>query len=159
MIKKILYWIIVVVIVAGAVYSYNKVGFGRSTAMLFQVVFGDSSSMGGPGGGRPPMGANMQGAQPPGMPPEGGLRQGQSGESGFRGGPPIQGNMEGQRPNFQPGGEGGQRPQGDMRPGGGPGGIISLRNVIPYTFIFAFFVLITGIIDRTIRKISQSRSM
>jgi hypothetical protein len=158
MIKKILYWIMVVVIVAGAVYSYNKVGFGRSTAMMFQVVFGDAGSMGGPGGGRPPMGPDMRGGQATGAPPEGVLSQGQSGERGFQGGPPLQGNMEGRRPNFQPGGEGGQRPQGDMRPGGAPGGIISLRNVIPYTFIFAFFVMLTYVVERTIRKISRSRS-
>jgi len=146
MIKKILYWVMVVVIVVGAVYSYNKVGFGRNTAMLFQTAFGDATSMGGPGGG--PAG----GGQAPGVRPEGGPGQASSGEGGSQGRPAMEGAGEQQRPNFQPGGAGGARPQGDMKMGGGPGGIISVRNVIPYAFILAFFVLITCIIEKTIRR-------
>lgn len=148
MIKKILYWIIVVVIVVGAVYSYNKVGFGRKSAMLFQMAFGDANGMAGPGGA-PPIGGRG-----PGMPPVGASGQGVTPEgTGFQGGPPAQGSVEGQGRGFQPGGEsGGRPPQGNG--GGGPGGIISVRNVIPYTFIFAFFVLITCVIEKTIRRVN-----
>jgi hypothetical protein len=165
MIKKILYSLMVVIIVVGAVYSYNKVNFGRNTAMLFQVLFGDASSMGP--GGRPPMDGNR--GEGSAMRPEGGPGWGSSGEGAFQRKQP-QGNTEGQRPDFpqggerrqmpafQPGGEGGQRPQGNMRRGGGPGGIISLKNVIPYAFIFSFFVLITCRIEGFVRRAFYSKS-
>jgi hypothetical protein len=137
MIKKIFYWVMIVVIVGGAVYSYNKVDFGRKTAMLFQMAFGDATSMAGPGGG-PPGGARGPGGDH-GQPPQGGQQ--------------AQGGVEGQNRGFQPGGgeQAGRPPQG-MGPGGGPGGsIISVRNVIPYTFIFAFFVLIVCVIEKSIK--------
>jgi hypothetical protein len=140
MLKRILYWVMVVVIVVGSVYSYNKLGFGRKTAMLFQVAFGDAANMGGPGGARP----------------EGRPGQIASGEGGFQGGQQVQGNVPGQRPDFQPGGEAGGRPPQGMGKGGGPGGgTISVKNVIPYTFIFAFFVLITCVIEKSIRRFSS----
>jgi len=142
MIKKILYWVMIVVIVGGAVYSYSKVDFGRKTAMLFQMAFGDANSMAGPGGG-PPGGARGPGGdhgQPPG---QGGVTQG---------GQQVQGGVEGQNRGFQPGGEQGGRPPQGMGKGGGPGGsLISVRNVIPYTFIFAFFVLIVCVIEKSIK--------
>jgi hypothetical protein len=155
MIKKILYWIIVVVIVGGAVYSYNKVGFGRKTAMLFQVAFGDANSMGGPGGG-PPMGGRGPGVRPEGAPGQGGASRG--GE--FQGSPPSQGGAEGQNRGSQPpGGQPGERPRQGME-GGGPGGsMISVRNVIPYAFIFAFFVLITCVIERSISAFRMNRKI
>ena len=165
MIKKILYALMVVIIVVGAVYSYKKVGFGRNTAMLFQVIFGDASSMGP--GGRPPMDGNRDGG--PVMRPEGGPGRGSSGEGTFQG-KQLQGKPEGQSPNFtqggergqmptfQPGSEGGRRPQGNIKTGGGPGGIISLRNVIPYAFIFSFFVIITCLIEGFIRRAFYSKS-
>jgi hypothetical protein len=161
MIKKILYWIMVVVIVAGAVYSYQKVGFGRKIAMLYQVT---SGNMAGPGGG------------PPGR----GQQLGTSPEGGFQRQPPMQGGAEGQSPNFQPGGEGGQRGnfppggEGGQRPnfqpggrqGGPPQGMgqggswyrMSVRNILPYTFILAFFVLITCVIEKTIKRVFYSNS-
>jgi hypothetical protein len=148
MIKKALYWIIVVVIVGGAVYSYQKVGFGRKTAMLFQTAFGDANSMGGPGGGPPGGGRGPEMNQ--------GQAPGQGGE--LQGGQQAQGGAENQGRGFQPGGEqGGRPPQGGGpggRPGGGPGGgIISVRNVIPYTFIFAFFALFTCVIENFINRL------
>jgi hypothetical protein len=145
MLKRILYWVMVIVIVGGAVYSYNKLGFGRKTAMLFQVAFGDAANMGGPGGG--------PGGQAPGARPEGGPGQIAPGEGGFQGGQQGQENVQGQRPNFKPGNEaGGRPPQGPGRGSGPGGGIISVRNVIPYTFILAFFALITCVIEKSIRR-------
>jgi hypothetical protein len=155
MIKKILYWIIVVAIVCGAVYSYNKVGFGRKTAMLFQVAFGDANSMGGPGGGQ------QMGGRGPGMRPEGAPSQGGApGGEGFQRTPPAQGGIEGKSRGSQPpgGDSGGRPPQGPG--GGGPGGsIISIRNVIPYAFIFAFFVLITCVIEGSIKAFGRNRKI
>jgi hypothetical protein len=151
MIKKILYWVIVVVVVGGAVYSYNKVGFGRKTAMLFQVAFGDANSMGGPGGA-PPAGGRGPGMGPVGSAGKGGAPE----EGGFQRTPPAQGGVEGQNRGPQPGGESGGRPP----QGGGPGGsIISVRNVIPYTFIFAFFVLITSVIEGSLKTFGKSRKI
>ena len=155
MLKKILYALMVVVIVTGAVYSYKKVEFGRKTGMMFQIVFGDANNMGGPGG-RPPMGENMEGRQPPGFGPGGERGQAPSREGGFPGRGQMEGNMEGmQRPDFPQGGERGEGPPQGM--GRGPGGIISLRDVIPYTFILAFFVLITRVIEVFIKRMFYSR--
>jgi hypothetical protein len=148
MIKKILYWIMVIAIVVGAVYSYQKVGFGRKIAMLYQLTSGD---MTGPGGGRPPMGGGQ-----PGMGPEGGQGQVSPGQSGAQGPRQMQGNMEGRRPDFQPGGRQGGPPQGM-----GPGGSwyrMSVRNILPYTFILAFFVLMTCVIEKTIKRVFYSKS-
>lgn len=195
MIKKILYWLMVLVIVVGAVYSYNKVGFARKTAMVFQTIFGEDGAMGP--GGRPPMGRNMQEGQGPGMPPDGERGQFQPGEGGRQGAPQVmeqntqggqapgitpegvQGQYQqvegasqgipqtgqsmqgGQAPVFQGGERGRMAPQGGMnRAGGpvGPGGVISLREVIPYTFIFAFFVLITCMIEGTVKRFFRSKS-
>ena len=59
--------------------------------------------------------------------------------------------------------EGGRRGHGPSRAKGmhgkpGMGKIISLRNVIPYTFILAFFILVTRVLDVSIRKTLKSRS-
>jgi hypothetical protein len=170
MIKKILYWIMVVVIVAGAVYSYQKVGFGRKIAMLYQVTSGNMAGPGGPPGR----------GQAPGVGSEGGHGQGTSVEGSFQRQPPMQGSADGTSPNFQPAGEGGQRgnfpPGGEggqrpnFQPGGrqgappqgmGPGGSwyrMSVRNIIPYTFILAFFVLITCVIEKTTKRVFYSNS-
>jgi len=175
MIKKILYWLMVVVIVIGAVYSYNKVDFARKTAMLFQTAFGDAGTMGGPAGGRPAMGGG-QGQFQPGeggsqVPPQMGQNmQGEqmpSGQSGAQGQTQMQGRGAGQFPDFQQGGEGSQR--SNLQPGGrqggppggmgqGPGGRISVREVIRYSFIFAFFVLLTYVIEKSIKRFSRSKT-
>jgi len=153
MIRKISYWIMVVVIVGGAVYSYSKVDFGRRTAMLFQMVLGDSNSMAGPGGG--PQGGGRGPGMNPGQPPG---QNGAQGNGGSQGGPQVQGGAENQARGFQPGSEQGGRPPQGMGKGGGPGGgIISVRNVIPYTFIFAFFVLITCVIEKSINGFRMKR--
>jgi len=132
--------------------------------------------MGGPGGAPP------GGGQPPGNRPEGIQGRGPDGEGSFQGRPPTQGGAEGQTLNLQPGGEGGQRPdfqaggEGGQRgnfqpggreggpPGGGPGGPpggswykVSLRNVGPYTCILAFFVLITCVIEKSIKRFSHKK--
>jgi hypothetical protein len=149
MIKKILYCVIVVAIVGGAVYSNSNVGFGRKAIMLFQMAFSDKISMAGPGGGQP------MGGRGPGMRPEGTPDQGVRG-AGFQGGPPAQGGAQGQGPGFQPGSESSGRPPQGVGRGGGPGGsLISVRNVIQYTFIFAFFVLITSVIDKSLRAFGK----
>jgi hypothetical protein len=181
MIKKILYWIMVIVIVICAVYSYQNVQFGRKLSMLYQLASGNAAGPGGApqGGGQPGMrpGGPQQGMMPDGergqiqpgqtgsQPPQ--MRQNmQEGQS-----PSTQGNTQGQPPNFQPGSEGGQRgnfqpvgreggPQGGG-PGGPPGGSwykLSLRNIGPYTFILAFFVLITCVIEKSIGRFSRSKS-
>jgi len=161
MIKKILYCLMVLIIVVGAEYSYSKVGFARKTAMMFQVVFGDASTMGP--GGRPPMGANIKEGQIPGTPPGGARGQFPPGDVGRQGTPQgiEQGDQGGQTPGFQGGERGGTPPKGGInRAGGpgGPGGVISLTEVILYTFIFAFFVLITCIIDGAIKRLFLSKS-
>lgn len=205
MIKKILYWIMVVVMVAGAVYSYQRVGFGRKLAMLYQLATGNTAMVGpggappgggqmgnrpvvgppgmGPGGEQgqmqtgemryqpPQMGENLQGGQMPDMPSEGGQGQAPNGQSGSQGQIPMRGSSEGQLLNFQPGGEGGPRSNfqpgdrrggspGGMRPGFGGGGWykISVRNILPYTFILAFFALITFVIEDCIKRFSRSKS-
>jgi hypothetical protein len=158
----------VIIIVAGAVYSYQKVEFGRKLSMVYQLAAGN---MNGPGGAPP------GGGQPPGNRPEGGQGRGPGSEGGFEGQPSMQGRAEGQAPNMQPrgeggerggfppGGEAGQRPQGEMNRAGGPGGPpgtswykVSVRNVLPYTFILAFFALITCIIEGSIKRFSRSKS-
>ena len=158
MLKKILYAVMIIVIVSGAVYSYKKVGFGRKIGMLFQTAFGDANNMGGPGG-RPPMGGDMEGRQRPGYRPGGEGDQSQSWEGGSQGPPQMQGSMEGrQRPDFRQGGERGGRPPQGMGRGPGPGGIISLREVIPYTFILAFFIMITRLTETFIKRRFGSKS-
>jgi hypothetical protein len=147
MIKKILYWIMVVVIVGGAVYSYQKVNFGRGLGMLYQLASGNASSMGGPGGGSPPNGGGQQPGGGPGGTQGGTQKQ-----------PPMGQNVQGGRPDFQQGGRQGGPPGGN---GQGPGGSwykISVRNIIPYTFILAFFVLITCVIERTVKRVFYSKT-
>ena len=189
--KIILYWIMVAAIVTGAVYSYQKVQFGRKIAMLYQLATGNTA-MGGPGGapprggqmgmpggqqqgmvpggtqidtqGQSQQGWNMQGGQPA-ISSEGAQGQVPSGEGGIQDALQMGQNMQGSRPDFQQGGRQGGPPggRGAGGPGGGgPGGgkwyKISLRNVGPYTCLLAFFVLITCIIDKGIKKISCKKS-
>jgi hypothetical protein len=121
--NKMLYIVLIVFIVAGAVYSYRFLDFGGKTAIFFKIAFGDENTM-----------MRMPSKKPP------------SGETGeFR--PPERGH-EGP----------GQSPAKRMRGKPGMGKIISLRNVIPYAFILAFFILVTRILDVTIRKILRPRS-
>jgi len=153
MIKKIIYLALVIFIIVGAVYSYNKVDFGQKTAMLFKVVFSGDEGMRGAPGGRPP-----QGGAPPSM---GGTGESQS-RPDFR--PDIH-NSDGSQqpqPGFRPDmprGRGpGSGPPGEMRGGQPPGRkLIALQNVIPYAFILAFFVLITRFVELIIRKEFSSK--
>ena len=43
--KKILYGVIVIVIVIGAVISYKQLDFGGKTSIFFKIAFGDQSQM------------------------------------------------------------------------------------------------------------------
>jgi len=167
--KKILYSVLVVVIVVGAGYSYKKADFGRKTAIFFEMNFGDEGAPGrfpgSPNGmTRGPHHGRERGLRPPNM-------------EGFPGRPPMgRGGEESSRrpglpPDFQPDGEGNfRRTQGIRMPpdGGGPqenmniwrnprtGEIISLQDVIPYSFILAFFVMITRFLDLFCRKVFRS---
>lgn len=162
MLKKIIYFIMVIVIVVGAVISYKQLDFGNKTAILFKIVFGDQTQMmqrpkfppfpGGPGQGefKPPQGfeGRQRGEFGKGR---GEFMQGR-GEFGNHGGPGFQGPpMMGKgMPGFQgpPGGKG-------MRGKPGMGKTISLAKVIPYFFILAFFILATRVIDVTIRRVKK----
>jgi hypothetical protein len=95
--------------------------------------------MGGPGG-HPPIGESIEGRLPPRIHP--GVESGQapSWGGGFRGRSPMEDKMEStRRHDFRSGRGPGERPHGNMRMVEGHDGIISLRNVIPYTFILAFY--------------------
>jgi hypothetical protein len=168
--KKILYSVLVVVIVVGAGYSYKKVDFGRKTTIFFEMNFGDGGatgrSPGAPGGmKREPRPGRERGLRPPNM--EGSSARPPMG----RGGEEASGRA-GLPPGSQPGDEGDfRRAQGKKMPpgGGGPRGnmsmwrnprtgeIISVREVIPYSFILAFFVMITRFLDLFCRKVFRSR--
>ena len=178
MLKKILYVLMVVVIVAGGVYSFQKVGFARKTAMFFQVWLGDGAAMGPggghqmggqpgqggmPGGGQPGQGGSQQagmpvqsGDQQAGMPGQAQQGAGQAQPEGAtgqvssegRGTPPAMGSGQ---PGMQEGGNRGNGPPGGMK-GGPGGGYLSLRNVWQYTFIFAFFTLIAQVLDGRSRR-------
>jgi hypothetical protein len=142
MLKKIIYFIMVIVIVVGAVISYKQLDFGNKTAILFKIAFGDQTQMmqrpkfppfaGGPGQGefKPPQG--FEGRQ------RGEFGKGR-GELGNHGGPGFQG---------PPGGKG-------MHVKPGMGKTISLAKVIPYFFILAFFILATRVIDVSIRRVKN----
>ena len=132
--KRILYILLVIVIVTGAVYSYKRVDFGGKTTIFFQIVFGDQS---------------MMRKMPPKMP-----MQGEPGA--FKPPPDFRGER---KAPIRPGGRGDHGPPRgkEMRGKPGMGEIISLRNVIPYTFILAFFILITRVLDVSIRKASKSK--
>ena len=168
--KKILYSVLVAVIIVGAGYSYKKVDFGRKTTIFFEMNFGDGGATGrfpgSPGGMmRGPRPGRERGLRPPNM-------------EGFSGRHPVGRRWEeasrrpGSPPGFQPDGEGDfRRAQGvRMPPGGdGPRGnmsmwrnprtgeIISMKDVIPYSFILAFFVMITRFLDLLCRKVFRSR--
>ena len=137
MMKKILFIVLVIVIVAGAGYSYKKLDFGGKTTILFKIAFGDQSKVMRP---------------PPKLPPQGGKGDLKPPE-GFKGS---------QGPEFKPApGRRGQGPPpgGKGRPGKpGMGKIIYLGNVIPYFFILAFFILITRVLDVFIRKVVRFNS-
>ena len=129
--NKILYITLVVIIVIGAVYSYNKLDFGGKTTIFFKIAFGDPDTMRMPPKKPPP--ANMGEFKPP------------------------EGGQEGR---VMKGGRGGHEPPGGKVKRGKPGmgKIIYLGNVIPYTFLLAFFILITRVLDVAIRKTIRSRS-
>lgn len=130
--NKIFYIVLVVVIVIGAVYSYKQLDFGGKTTIFFKIAFGDENTMmRGPSKKPPPNEMNDP------IPAEGG-REGDA--------------IEGRR-----GSQG--KPKAKTRPGKpGMGKVISLRNVIPYTFILAFFILITRVLDVSIRKTLKAKS-
>jgi len=155
--KKILYLVLVAVIVVGAGYSYRKVDFARKTTIFFEMNFGDGGATGrfpgSPGGMmRGPRHGRERGLRPPNT-------------EGFSGRPGLP-------PGFRPDGEGDFRRGQDMRmpPGGGgprgnmsmwknprTGEIISMKNVILYSFILAFFVMLTRFLDLFCRKVFRSR--
>ena len=131
--KRIMYILLVVVIVTGAVYSYKRVDFGGKTTIFFKIVFGDE---------------NMMMKMPPKVPMQGE-------EGAFK--PPPDFRVERKAP-LRPGGRDDHGPpkRKGMHGKPGMGKIISLRNVIPYTFILAFFILITRVLDVSIRKTLKS---
>jgi hypothetical protein len=155
MLKKIIYFVVVIAIVVGAVISYKQLDFGGKTAILFKIVFGDQSQMmqrpmfppfpGGPGQGefKPPQGfeGRHRGEFGPGH-----GEFGKNGGPGFQG-PPMMGKG---MPGFQgpPGGKG-------MNGKPGMGKIISFAKVIPYFFILAFFILATRVIDLAVRRVKK----
>ncbi len=143
MLKRIIYFVVVIAIVVGAVISYKQVDFGNKTAILFKIAFGDQAQMMqmGPKGGPFP-GGKGQGEF---KPPQGfeGRQRGEfgrgRGEFGNHGGPSFQG---------PPGGKG-------MHGKPGMGKTISFAKVIPYFFILAFFILATRVIDITVRRVKK----
>jgi hypothetical protein len=139
--RKVIYAVLVAVIVTGAVYSYKSLDFGGKTTILFKIVSGDQ---------------DMMMRRPPKLPP--------GGTSAFK---PPEGFRGGQHDEFtRPDGVGPPGEQGvqglsrgkGMHGKPGAGKIISLRNVIPYAFILAFFILVTRVLDVSIRKRLQVRS-
>ena len=139
MAKKILYSVIIIVIVVGAVISYKQLDFGGKTSIFFKIVFGDQSQMMNMPRKIPP----FQGGQGAFKPPEG-FQGGHRGE--FR---------PGRGGNFENNGKSGfQEPPMGKRGHGKPGmgKTISLAKVIPYFFILAFFALATRVIDRLIKR-------
>jgi hypothetical protein len=143
MLKKIIYFVVVIAIVVGAVISYKQVDFGGKTAILFKIVFGDQAQM-----MQRPKFPPFQGGQAQGefKPPQGfeGRHKGEfgpgRGEFGNHGGPGFQGPpMMGKGMHGKP----------------GMGKTISLAKVIPYFFILAFFILATRIIDIAIRRVKK----
>ena len=131
--NKILYIVLVVVIVAGAVYSYKHLDFGGKTIIFFKIAFGDETTM-------------MR--MPRKKPPSGKIGDSRPTEEGHEG-RAIEGGRRGSGP---PGAKG-------MHGKPGMGKIISLRNVIPYAFILAFFILVTRVLDVSIRKTLRARSL
>ena len=129
--NRILYIVLVVVIVVGAVYSYNWLDFGGKTTIFFEIAFGDQSMM----------------RMPPKRPPAAGMGE-------FK---PPEGGHEGRAVSGDRGRPGPPKGKG-MRGKPGMGKIIYLGNVIPYTFILAFFILITRVLDVAVRKTKKSRS-
>jgi hypothetical protein len=130
--NRILYIFLLVFIGIGAVYSYRQLDFGRKTTIFFKIAFGDENTM-------------MR--MPPKKPPAGEM-------GGFT---PPNGRHEDSSIEGERGGYGPPRAKGiNGKPGMGK--IISLRNVIPYTFILAFFILIARILDLVIRKIKRAVS-
>jgi hypothetical protein len=148
MLKKIIYFALVIAIVVGAVISYKQVDFGNKTAILFKIVFGDQAQMMQRPKFPPFPGGQAQGEF---KPPQG-LEGRHRGEFGPGRGEFGQGRGEGNHggPGFQglPGGKG-------MHGKPGMGKTISLVKVIPYFFILTFFILATRVIDLTVRRIKK----
>ncbi len=143
MLKRILYYLIVIVIVVGAVISYKQLDFGNKTAIMFRILFGDQTQM----------------MQRPKFPPfQAGQGQGEfKPPAGFEGRP--RGEFGQGRGDFgPPKGPGFQGPPmmgKGMRGKPGMGKTISLVKVIPYFFILAFFILATRVIDLSIRRVKK----
>jgi len=141
--NKILYIVLVVVIVVGAVYSYKRLDFGGKTTIFFKIAFGDQNTM-------------MR--IPPKKPPPGDMGTFKPPEGGHEG-RAIQKERGGREGRLREGGRGGHGPPRGKGKRGKPGmgKIIYLGNVIPYAFILAFFILITRVLDVSIRKTLRSR--
>ncbi|MFC1494695.1 hypothetical protein ACFL6W_05395 [Thermodesulfobacteriota bacterium] len=122
--NKILYIVLVVVIVIGAMYSYKRLDFGGKTTIFFKIAFGDQETM-----------MRMPPKKSP--PPDTGTLK------------PPEGRQE---DPVTRGGRDGHGPPRGKRGKPGMGKVIYLGNVIPYTFILAFFILITRVFDMAIRK-------
>ena len=133
--KRIMYIFLVVVIVTGTVYSYKRVDFGGKTTIFFRIVFGDESTM-----MKMPPKVPMQGEKGAFKPP-----------AGFKGERKAPFRQEVRGDHGPPRGKG-------MNGKPGMGKVISFRNVIPYAFILAFFILITRVLDVSIRKTLRSKS-
>jgi len=128
MIKNFLYLVLVIIIVSGATYSYKKLNFGSKTTVLFKEMLSEEGGKG----------------KAPGDRSKGKAKRGKKGGKGK-----SKGGKKGDKGKLKGGKKGGPRD------GGRP--IISLRNVIPYGFILAFFVLITRFLDVRIRKGFRSK--
>ena len=129
--NKILYTILVIVIVVGSVYSYKKLDFGGKTTIFFKIAFGDQKTM----MRTPPK------KQP--APERGEIKPAEGGQER----PAMRGGR---------GGRGGDEPPKEKRGKPGRDKVIYLGNVIPYTFILAFFILVTRVFDLAIRKIRKN---
>jgi hypothetical protein len=80
------------------------------------------------------------------------LRRGEVGSGGVL--LPMEDKMEStRRHDFRSGRGQGERPHGNMRMVEGPDGFISLRKVIPDTFILTFFIMITRLTELFIKRI------
>lgn len=149
MLKKIIYFVVVIAIVVGAAISYKQLDFGNKTAIFFKIVFGDQDQMMQRPKFQPFSGGQAQGDF---KPPQGfeGRQRGEfgKGRGEFGQGRGEFGNNRG--PGFQgpPGGMG-------MHGKPGMGKTISLAKVIPYFFILAFFILATRVIDITIKRVKR----
>ena len=140
MLKKIIYLVLVIVIVAGAAYSCKTLNFIQKTTMLYYAMgFGNEGGTG-----------ELQG--PPGG------KKGFPSPGGKKGPPPAQAGLSSAGATGSPAGV--SIPQGERSMLRNPrtGKLISLNEVISYTFILVFFAMVTRFLDVFIRKIYRSGS-